>query len=126
MAENHIDSNGVAQTIILEYFQSMMGDRSDVISFYGHNAVLFWKGQEFSGNVEISAFLNSLPETITFQISGFEVQTVPNTDLWTMLVVFGTYQEPRSKLSDFHCTFIIDSKTDEKTAFIRYHHFQTY
>lgn len=118
------DSLGIGQTILLQYFPLFMQRHEEALKFYGGNAVLCWDGENHSGIEEIKEFFNQLPE-ISFQISGFEVQTVPNSSLWTMLVVFGTYEAPGNIIRDFHSTFYIESDQNEKKAIIQYQTLQT-
>lgn len=124
MSEPLEDSVGIGQTILLQYFPHFMESHNEVLHFYGSNSVLCWNGENYNGIEEIREFFNQLPE-ISFQVSGFEVQTVPNTSLWTMLIVFGTSEAPGNIIRDFHSTFYIESDPNEKRAIIRYHTFQT-
>ena len=106
-------SEGVAQTLILEYFQKIVdGDaRSEIISYYGHDAVLVWEDNEICGIENISTFFENLSKTITFSISGYEVQPVQIDTLptdWTMLIVFGSYRNPSGKMFDFHSSFMVE------------------
>lgn len=125
---SNVDPNSIAigQKLVMDYFQTLMGSRDDILSYYGHDAVLNWNGDESIGHEEIQNFLFDLAPTITFQITGFEVQTVPDTDLWTMLVVYGSYQPPNDKMRDFHSSFFVEARTEDQTAFIRYHTFSSF
>lgn len=114
-------SLGIAQTIVLRYFPQFMENHSNVIQYYGSQSVLHWGGVDYTGTMEIETFLKGLPES-TIQVGGFEVQTVPNTTLWTMLIVFGTMNMNHST-RDFHSTFYIESNEDANKALIRYHTF---
>ena len=118
------DSVGIGQTIIIRYFPLFMKSHEEVLDFYGSSSVLCWDGENHNGLEEIKEFFNDLP-AISFQISGFEVQTVPNSSLWTMLVVFGSCEAPGNIIRDFHSTFYIECDQNEKKAIIQYQTFQT-
>lgn len=117
------ESLGIGQTIVLNYFPLFMKSPNEVLQFYGNNSVLTWNGTNLNGIDEIRNFFGQL-QNISFQVSGFEVQTVPNTSLWTMLVVFGTSEAPGNIIRDFHSTFYIQSDLNVKKGIIRYHTFQ--
>ncbi|KAK8875883.1 NTF2- export protein 2 [Tritrichomonas musculus] len=117
------ESLGIGQTIVLNYFPLFMKSPNEVLQFYGNNSVLTWNGTNLNGIDEIRNFFGQL-QNISFQVSGFEVQTVPNTSLWTMLVVFGTSEAPGNIIRDFHSTFYIQSDPNVKKGIIRYHTFQ--
>lgn len=119
-------SISVAQKIVRDYFQAIMGNRSDVIMFYCHDAVLHWDGTDYIGLGEIQAFFDQLEKQVTFQIVGFDVQTIPDTDIYTMLVVYGSYLVPGARMQDFHSTFYIECRTSDGTAVIKTHCFTCY
>ncbi|OHT04835.1 hypothetical protein TRFO_27629 [Tritrichomonas foetus] len=119
----HHDSVAIAQTIAVQYFPAFMRSHDEVLGFYSNNAVLTWNGQNLSGKSEIHQYFKTLPE-VSIQVAGFEVQTVPGTNLMTMLVVFGSIEAPGNLIRDFHSTFYIESMPEKKEALIRYHTFQ--
>ena len=120
-------SIAVAQKIVKDFFQTIMStNRPAVISFYAHDAVLFWDGQEFQGHSEINEFyMNELPQSASFQIAGFDVQTVPQSEILTLLVVWGSFASPSRKMSTFHSSFCIDAQIENYSAVIKYHNFTT-
>ena len=121
MAQPSEVSIAVAQKVVKDYFQTLMAeDRDKVLVFYAHDSVLYWDGREYQGHEEIRQFLQDLPLSASFQIGGFDVQTVPQTDILTMLVVWGTYCSPSSKISVFHSVFCIDANMEESKAVIKY------
>jgi hypothetical protein len=120
------ESLGVAQTIVRDYFQVFMAVRGDAVRYYSHKATLNWEGNDYQGLPAIQDFLNTAP-VMTFQISSYEAQTVPRTEVgvWTMLVVTGTVGI-ESGMRSFHSTFYLEADPDTKQAVIHYHTFQSF
>lgn len=121
MSELYISpySVSIAQKIVKDYFQTVMGHRSDVLMYYAHDAYLQWDGKDYHGHGEIQSFFEQLPAQVTFYITGFDVQSVSETDLLTMLVVFGSYQMPGARMQDFHCSFFIQSHNENALAIFK-------
>ena len=127
MSEGYISdiSVAVAQKIVKDYFQTLMGNRASAILFYAPDAVLVWDGNEYQGHEEIQEFFNNMEASTTFQIAGFDVQSVPNTDVLTMVIIWGSYNEARSKMATFYSTMSIEANAEEAKALIKYHNFSS-
>lgn len=120
------ESLGIAQTVVKNFFNIFSNSREETIRLYGHHSQLNWCGVEYIGLSEISKFLKNY-QPCTFQVNGYEVQSVSPSDegfLWSMLVVVGTYSSIGNVLRDFHCTFYIQSNTENQHAVIRCQMFQ--
>ena len=113
------DSLGIADAIIQNFFPSLQqaSNRENAISFFGDDASLYFQGTTVTGKQNIYQFLSSLPD-LTFNITGYEVQTVPQSDLWSMLIVFGTMQNEH--VQTFHSSVYVEARKSDQTAFIRY------
>ena len=106
------DSLGIAQTLVLNYFNDFMSERGKVVSYYGHDSTIDWDGETFNGKAEIAAyFMSQNPRNVFFQISGFEVQSVSGSN-WTMVVVFGTVQTVDNTVKSFHSSFFVEQNTN--------------
>ena len=123
------DSYGVAHAIIntsgfLEKFIS--GDRS-IEDFYGQQSCLNCNGNEIRGRENIGTFIESnAQQGMSLAVKGWEVQTVPGSDLWSMVVAFGSIQNGNGTTNNFHSTLYVESRRIDKTAFVRYHTFNTF
>lgn len=114
---------GIGQALVQDFFPKLESDRESAISSFGNDAVLFFQGQERTGGDQIADFIRNLP-SISLKISAYEAQTVPNSDLWSMIVVMGSISfEGESKIHNFHSAVYVESRTEDHTAFIRYQSF---
>jgi hypothetical protein len=120
----NLHSLGIAQTVVSQYFFKLMNARGEVLQFYGSNASLIWDSTTCDGIASISAFINQIP-VCNFVINGYNVQTVPETALWTIVIVTGTIVAP-GVTRGFHATFIIDSNSETQRALIRSQFFHTF
>jgi hypothetical protein len=59
-------------------------------------------------------------------VTGYEVQTVAGSDLWSMVVVIGTVSIGSDKVVSFHSSVYVESRRADRTAFIRYHSFNCF
>ena len=114
---------GIGQRLAGDYFQLFMEKREAVVRFYEPDAVLTWEGAEYKGRMEIMKFLQRLPHQ-TFQVTSYDVQYVPNTDFFVMIVVTGTVQAP-NHFGDFHSTFYCSASRKENKAFIKFQTFDS-
>jgi hypothetical protein len=115
----HPHSLAIGQTIILDYFDRLSKQPDTAIDFYGETSSLVWDGSEFNGVSEIREALKD--KQMHYQIGSATVQTVPNTTLWTLLIVTGTYDDgPR-----FHASFYLEGEIETHRAVIRHQNFET-
>lgn len=122
------DSYGVANAIMTNAFleKFIAGDNSIAV-FYGQQSCLNCNGTEHHGREAISAFIESQAvQGTTLEVKGWEVQTVPGSDLWSMIVAFGSLMSCDGSTTNFHSTLYVESKSADKTAFVRYHTFNTF
>jgi hypothetical protein len=119
-----LHSLGIAQTIVSDYFFKLANARGEVLEFYGANASLIWDNTTCDGIASIRSFIEQMPVS-SFVINSYNVQTVPDTNLWTMVIVTGTFVVPGSTQS-FHATFVIDSNSDTQRGLIRSQFFHTF
>jgi hypothetical protein len=122
MAQPEPDSLGVARTLVDSFFPALAEDRDTAISFYGESSVLYFQGDQASGIAEIANYLQALPP-FSLRIGGYEVQTVPGSDLWSMVVVIGSIQV-NGQTKAFHSSLYVEARRQDQTAFVRYHTFK--
>lgn len=112
------DSLGIANEIINKFIPSLGTDRTACLGFFGDDSSLFFHGDQLENKDQISEFLEQLPSSV-FLVEGYEVQSVPNTQLWTMMVVFG-----KAVIGDtgakFFSTIYVEAIPTEKIAKIVY------
>jgi hypothetical protein len=120
----NIHSLGIAQTIVSQYLFRLTNARGKVLQFYGSNSSLIWDSTTCDGIASIRAFISQMP-MYNFVINGYNVQTIPETNLWTMVIVTGSVVAPGFTRS-FHATFIIDSNSETQRALIRSQFFHTF
>ena len=117
MAQN--DSLGIAMAIVNKFFPLLGTNLDQAMMFYDNSASLFFEGNQMNGKEQILQFFHSLP-SMTFAVDGYEVQTVPGTSLWTMVVIFGKLLI-QDKGGSFHSTLFVEASTQNKVARITYH-----
>lgn len=116
------DSIGVAEAIVHNFFKLLNDDHNQAASFFGEDGTLFFQGETITGQNEICEFLDNLGN-ISLRVTGYEVQTVPQSNLWSMVVVIGTSQIGEETSKVFHSSAYVEARTSDKTAFIRYFSF---
>lgn len=116
------DSVGIASAIVNVFFKSLNEDRKTAATFFGEDGTLFFQGETVTGQNNILEFFNSLP-SISLRVTGYEVQTVPQSDLWSMVIVIGTSQIGEENSKIFHSSAYVEARTSDHTAFIRYFSF---
>jgi hypothetical protein len=122
MTQPEPDSLGIARTLVDSFFPALAEDRETAVSFYGESATLYFQGEQVSGLADIAGYLSNLPP-FTLRIGGYEVQTVPGSDLWSMIVVIGSIQV-NGQTKAFHSSLYVEARREDQTAFVRYHTFK--
>jgi hypothetical protein len=127
MAQPVPDSLGIAQALVESFFPKLaqISDRSEAVTFYGEGATLYFQGNERTGRQAIHEYLAGLPP-MSLNVTGYEVQTVPGSDLWSMVIVIGSVQIGGDKVMSFHSSVYVESRCSDQTAFIRYHSFNCF
>lgn len=115
------DSFGIAKFIVERFLPDFSEDPSRISDWYGEGATLCYCGQQAKGRAAISGLLSQLPKT-SIRVDGWEVQTVPDSNLWSMIIVIGMMKDvDTGKMGNFHSSFYVESRSDDHKAFIRYH-----
>ena len=124
-AEPAADSIGIAKAIVEVFFTALNEDRAQAVSFFGDDGTLFFQGDTVTGKDDILEYLNGLPN-LSIRITGYEVQTVPQSDLWSIVIVIGTSQIGDENSKTFHSSAFVEARTSDQTAFIRYFSFTSF
>ena len=120
-----VESQSVAHALFTNYFKQFQEDPLSILPFFGKDSTLFWNGEAYRGIDEIRRFLEVCPK-IEFEIRGYDVQSVPGTDLWSMLVVYGYTKAYGRHTTRFQTTFYVESRTRDHVGFIRYQAYHSY
>ena len=121
MSSVSADSNGVAQALVTDFMSKIGSDVEEAAQFYGEDAVLNFKGRVSQGRDAIRSFLQT-KQGMSLDVAAWDVQSVPGSDSWTMVVVMGRMTSDGRNMP-FHSAFYVESRSDDNTAFIRYHMF---
>ncbi|KAK8889471.1 hypothetical protein M9Y10_034218 [Tritrichomonas musculus] len=119
------DSLGIAKVIVDTFMRSIGSNNNEAINFFGDDGTLFFNGQTITGKSNILSFLDSLPK-LSIRVTGYEVQTVPQSNLWSMVVIIGTSQIGDDNFKTFHSSAYVEARTSDHKAFIRYFSFASF
>jgi hypothetical protein len=114
-------SAGIAQRLVEDFFPWIATDKDRAADFYSETASLSWNGQEMTSSAhsdDIRLFLRTLPD-LKINITGYNVQTVPSMEEWSMIVVIGTMIFPDG-LRNFHSTFYVKADMTAPRASIQF------
>ena len=117
------DSYGVAKALVCDFMNKFGSSPAEAAEYFGQGATLFYQGTQTQGRDNIRQFLESKGR-LSLTVNGWEVQTVPGSDLWSMVIAIGSVIDLSSGQSaSFHSAFYVESIRSEHRGFIRYQAF---
>ena len=113
------DTLGIAKKLADDFFSSFKNDAGGALYFFSDDASVFFDNQTLTGTENIRKAFEQL-QNVSFRVNAYEAQTVPQSNLWSMIVMVGTAMSQQGAIKSFHSTFYVDANRENNTAFIRY------